>query len=317
MKFSGYPSTQPLDVVVVGAVAMDMLAWVDELPGKDSIVLARQVELRPGGSGANVAVATARLGFKVGFIAKMSPDEHGRRLLEEFSKEGVDTLACRLDPDQPTAICFIAINEHGERSMVALGGAGPIQSHDDIDFEYLSRTRLCYVTEVKPQILQVIAECIRQKGGQVVFSPGGIASSRGLEPFERLLSLVDVLLLSKTESESLLPDLSVDLAAQRLCALGARNVVITQGSQGVTFRGPDQAFHLPALPVREIIDTTGAGDAFAGGLLAGMLLKKPIKAAIQYGNAAAALKVGHAGARGGLPVREQLEKFLLDNYIML
>lgn len=296
---------------------MDMSAWVEELPQKDSIVLAKRVDLQPGGSGANVAVAIARLGFRVGFIARISADEYGRRLLDEFSKEGVDTQACRLDSDLPTAICFITIDRHGERSMVALGGAGPVQSNEEIDFEYLSKTNLVHVTDVQPHILQVIAEHIHQRGGQVVFSPGGIASSSGINSIASLLHMVDLLLLSQTELENLLPEVPVDMAVKKLCDLGIRTVVITQGSQGATFRELDQFIHLPAFLIKEVVDTTGAGDAFAGGLLAGMLLKKTIKEAILYGNAAAALKIGYAGAREGLPTRVEIEQFLLNHSIEL
>lgn len=310
MKQRAPASKSGLDAIIIGAAAMDMLAWVEHLPAKDDIVLAQRVEMQPGGSGANVAVAVARFGFKVGFIARISADENGQALLHGLSQEGVDTRACHIDPNLPTAICFIAIDSSGDRSMVALGGAGPIETIAELDPAYLAGASLVYLTDVQPPILRTTADIIRAQNCLLVFSPGGILASRGLEPLISLLPQVDVLLLSRTESHSLLPNSLPKHAAEELCALGARNVVITLGEQGVVCANPERSFSLPAFPVKSVVDTTGAGDAFAGGMLAGLLLGKNLEDALRYGIAAAAIKVGYIGARSGLPSWQQLEQFL-------
>lgn len=304
------PSTPDLDVVVLGAAAMDMLAWVDHLPAKDGIELARKIEMRPGGAGANVAVAAARLGLKVGFIARIGSDENGQTLLNEFVREKVDASACRIVQDHPTAVCFIAIDINGDRSMVALGGAGPVEYREELDSDYLSRARLFYITDVGTDILKFIAGIARAQNSLLVYSPGGIMASKGLASLVGLLPEVDVLLLSQSESKSLLPDSPPELAARELFARGARNVVITLGQQGVFCVTSEQSFSFPTFPVDSVVDTTGAGDALAAGLIAGLLFDDSMKDSIRYGCAAAAIKIAQPGARAGLPTREQLDLFL-------
>jgi len=304
------PSTPGLDVVVLGAAAMDMLAWVDHLPVKDGITLARKVELQPGGSGANVAIAAARLGLKVGFIARIGSDENGQILLNEFAREKVDTSACHIVEDHPTAICFITIDSNGDRSMVALGGAGPVENCEELDRDYLSRARLFYITDAGHDILQFTAGIALAKNNLLVYSPGGIMTAGGLENLVGVLPGVDVLLLSQSEANSLLPDHPPELAARKLFARGARNVVITLGKQGVVCVTPEQSFSLPVFPVDPVVDTTGAGDALAGGLIAGLLFGDSLKEAIRYGCAAAAIKIAQPGARTGLPTREEINHFL-------
>lgn len=302
-------SVPDLDVVVLGAAAMDMLAWVDHLPSRDGIELARKIEIRPGGAGANVAVAAARLGLKVGFIARISSDENGQSLLKEFAREKVDTSACRIVQDHPTAVCFIAIDINGDRSMVALGGAGPVEDREQLDRDYLSRARLLYLTDVGPDILQFAAGIARAQNSLVVYSPGGIMASKGMESLVGVLPEVDVLLLSQSESKSLLPDYPPELAAREFFAKGARKVAITLGQQGVICVNSEQSFSLPIFPV-DVVDTTGAGDALAAGLIAGLLSGDSWKDSIRYGCAAAAIKITQPGARAGLPTREQLDLFL-------
>lgn len=299
-----------LDAVVLGAAAMDMLAWVNHLPARDGIELARKVEMRPGGAGANVAVATSRLGLKVGFISQIGSDEHGRILLDEFSREKVDTAACLIVQNQPTAICFIAIDTSGDRSMVAMGGAGPIERREELDRDYLSKARLFYLTDVGPNILQFTAEIARVQKSLLIYSPGGIMASKGLDAFVKILPDVDLLLLSQNESNSLLPGIIPQLAVRDFFEKGARNVVITLGAGGALLHNSEGTNFIPSFPVDSVVDTTGAGDALAGGLIAGLLWGDSIRNSIRFGCAAASIKITRPGARAGLPTHEQLDLFL-------
>ncbi len=299
-----------IDAIVIGAAAMDMLAWVDQLPSKDGIELARQIEMRPGGSGANVAVAASRLGAKVGFIARISSDQHGKTLLKEFKREKVDTSACLIRNDLPTAICFIAIDSNGDRSMVALGGAGPVDAFGELDREYLGKAHLLYVTDVEPEIVKFTANKFQNKNNFLIYSPGGIIASKGLGGLTEVLPQIDVLLLSQNEAHKLLPTLSPQIAAEKLHSLGAENVVITLGSHGVLLCNTQGMTSIPSFPVDRVVDTTGAGDALAGGMIAGLLKGNSLSASILAGCAAAAIKIAQPGARMGLPNQKQLNNYL-------
>jgi ribokinase len=102
-----------LDVIVLGGAAVDLVAQVEELPQRDSLVLARAFERFPGGSAANVAVGLARLGRRVGFVGKLGDDEHGQLLLAAFEQERVDTRGVIVETGRPTATCFIAVDGRG------------------------------------------------------------------------------------------------------------------------------------------------------------------------------------------------------------
>jgi ribokinase len=309
MSSSDHTQTK-LDAIVLGAAAMDMLAWVDRLPEKDSIVLAKRAEMQPGGSGANVAVALARLGLKTGFVAKLSQDENGRILRQAFADAGVDISSCLIVAEMPTALCFIAIDQAGDRSMVALGGAGPVETPDELDLDYLALARLIYLTDVELPIIDAVAELAMKQSSYLVLSPGGLISARGLSYLASLLPKPDLWLLSRSEALDLLPSSSPEDVPAILCRQGAKSVAVTLGKQGVAYARDGYTLLRPAFPATKVVDTTGAGDAFAGGLLAGLLLGKPVEESLRYGSAAAACKVELAGARGGLPSMAQVEKLL-------
>ncbi len=310
MSSSDHTRTK-LDAIVLGAAAMDMLAWVDRVPEKDSIVLAKRAEMQPGGSGANVAVALARMGLKTGFVARLSQDENGRVLRQAFTDAGVDISSCLVVAELPTALCFVAIDRAGDRSIVALGGAGPVESPDELDLDYLARARLFYLTDVELPIIHAVAELAAKESSYLVLSPGGLISARGLSYLAGLLPKPDLWLFSRSEALDLLPDSAPEDVPAILCRQGARSVAVTLGKQGVAYARGEYTLLIPTFSTT-VVDTTGAGDAFAGGLLAGLLLGKPIEESLRYGVAAASFKVGHAGARGGLPSMAQVEKLLAD-----
>ena len=163
-----------LDVIVLGGAAVDLVALVEELPQRDSLVLARSFERFPGGSAANVAVGLARLGQRVGFVGKMGDDEHGRLLFAAFEEEGVDTRGVLVEAGRPTATCFIAVDERGERIIVALPGAAVIESVEELDLDYLRGARAVYIGPSYPEVAMTTAAAVREGGGAVFCAPGGV-----------------------------------------------------------------------------------------------------------------------------------------------
>ncbi len=299
-----------IEVIVVGAAAMDMLAFVDRLPGKDGIEMAREVKMMPGGTGANVAVALARLGRKVGFIARISDDANGKVLLKEFESENVDTSLCIITNDQPSALCFIAIDADGNRSMVALGGAGPVEDRTEIDPACIAKARLVYLTDVNTEIIEYVSAIVHANQNTLVLSPGGIMASRGLQGIRNTLPLTDMVLLSQNESSLLFPNLPPLEAAKELTRFGAPIVVITLGSDGALVCTESVQTVIPAFAVSDIVDTTGAGDALAGGLISGLMNGNSLESSVRIGCAAAAIKITKPGARLGLPTGNQLQQYL-------
>ena len=177
-----------LNVVVLGAPAVDLVARVDQLPRRDGIVLARSYERFPGGSPANVAVGLARLGYQVGFLGKLGDDEHGRLLLESFDQEGVDRQGVIVEAGRPTSTCFIALDDRGERMIVALPGVAVIERPDELDLNCLHGAQALYVGPSYAEVATLAAAVTHEDGGTVFYAPGGV---RGPEDLEALRPVID------------------------------------------------------------------------------------------------------------------------------
>jgi ribokinase len=299
-----------LDVAVLGGAAVDWLARVDVLPRKDSVALARSYDKFAGGSAANVAVGMARLGHRVGFVGKLGEDEDGRWLRQAFEDDGVNIQALIMEQGRRTAACFIAVDEQGERIIFALPGATLIEDVKELDLAYLRQSRVLYVGPNLAEVTAVAMAAVHESGGAVFYAPSGAWGPEGLAGIQPLLQQADVLLVSRAEAEWLTGLDSPDKAVQLLHGAGAPVVVETLGKQGAMVLAEGRLAEVPAFAVADVRDTTGAGDAFAAGLIAGFLEGSDWATAARMGCAAAALKIRHLGARTGLPTRQEVHRLL-------
>jgi len=302
--------TQDIDVVVLGGAAVDWVAQVNELPRQDSVVHAHSYDRFAGGSAANVAVGLARLGCRTGFVGKLGDDEQGQWLLQAFVDDGVDTAALRVERGRRTSSCFIAVDARGERIIVGIPGASLLEDLAELDVAYLQRTQTLYVGAAYPDIAATAMDTLHHQGGTVFYAPGGAWGPAGLAGIRPLVQQADVFVISRTEAEALLGAHPPAQAVQTLHQAGAPVVIETLGREGAVVLTMAGLAQVPAFPVSDVRDTTGAGDAFAAGLIAGYLAGLDWVAAARMGCATAALKIRHAGARSGLPNREQVQRLL-------
>jgi ribokinase len=303
-------SPQTLNVAVLGGAAVDWVAQVNSLPRKDSIVLAHSYERFAGGSAANVAVGLARLGCRTGFIGKLGDDEYGRWLLQAFADEAVHTEALLVEHGCTSASCNIAVDDQGERMIVAIPGASLLEDVRELDVAYLRRARTLYVGPAYPEVAATAMDALHEGGGTVFYAPSGAWGLDGLAGIRVLVDKADVLLVSRAEAEALLGPHSPADAVKALQGAGASVVIETLGREGALVLAQGRLTPVPAFSVSDVRDTTGAGDAFAAGLVAGFLEGLDWPAAARMGCAVAALKIRHVGARSGLPKREEVQHFL-------
>jgi ribokinase len=301
---------EPLEAVVLGVAAMDLVARVERLPKPDELVLASSFEHCPGGAGANAAVAIARMGHRTGFFGPLGDDANALTLIAAFDQENVDFQACPRVKNDPQAACFITVDSRGDRTIVALGGAGRIDRPEELDLSYIKQGRALLVSDYGGAVAQTAMQAARQNSAKIFFGPGGIVAARGLEALDPLLPMVDVLILSRSEAEMLLPGYNPEKAALILGEKFSGTAIITLGVGGALLFDQGHLTHLPAVPVSEVIDSTGAGDAFTAALICGYLEDRPWAESVRLGNAAAGLKLGRMGARAGLPQRAALDEFL-------
>lgn len=307
-------------VVTLGAAAIDMVFKVDRLPRPDEMVFAEDGPyLLPGGSTANIAVGLARLGVPSRFVGKVGRDDNGRRLLEAFGQDKVDTSFMLIDGEGRTAETIIAIDRNGARIIFSLGGTAILERPDEFQAEALADAVALYVGEAVPCVGVKAMRAAKDLGALVVYGPGGAFSGLGTSALGEMIALADYLVLSWGEARLLTREDDLDAAVGSLMAAGARRVVVTQGDRGADLferrMGAPSAtmtiakWHRDALKV-PVADTTGAGDAFTAGFIRGLVTGLDRDACLALGNVCGALAVSKVGAREAMPTWDEVNPYI-------
>lgn len=299
-------SSKKLDLVAIGASALDMVVRVKEHPRPDQIVLVKEFEEFPGGSTANVSVALARLGVRVGFVGKVGGDRFGELLLEDFRRAGVDVSRVIVEPGARSAFTFIAVDERGRKVIYSLGGKALLESPNEIEAEYLLSSRAIYLGEAYPKVVADPISSARKNGIRVIYNLGVNLAVIGAEATD-LLKLCD-LVISSSKDLLVLGD-RVEEVARSLLKKGPRAVVVTMGREGSLLFEDKGKGRVPAFKTK-VVDTTGAGDAFSAGLIFGILKGWDLLRSMRFGNAVAAIKISEFGPRKGLPTEKEVIDFL-------
>lgn len=310
---------------------MDMIIRVPRLPAADEMVFAEgEPGLFPGGSTANIAAGIARIGAGSRFVGRVGDDYNGRALREAFEKGGVDVRWLMVDPAGRTAQTVIAVDPSGSRVIYSLGGTALLETADEFTGDILDGAAALYVGEAFFDVACRAMQQARSAGAQVVYGPGGAASWIGMENLAELMRLADFVLVSRAELRAMTGCDQPDAGARLLLERGVPNVVATLGEQGAACyswrrgQGADAGADPGADPGRDlsggamwapafdadVVDTTGAGDAFASGFISSLVEGRPIAECLTRGNACAAMAIGRMGAREALPTQEELEMFL-------
>jgi len=295
--------------VVLGAAAVDWVARVAELPRPDGISWAESYAAYPGGSGGNIAAALGRLGQIALFVGRLGDDEGGRLLLEDFKDAGVNLEGIRVMAGQRSASCFIAVDEHGARQMIALGGTALVDKPDELDPDWFAGARALVVADAFPEVaLTAAGYCPPEV--QVISCPGGLMISQAEKLLDPLLASRPVLVVSRGEACQLAECTRPAAAIHSLIKKGFPAVIVTLAEQGVLFGWDNRILSMPARPVSRVVDATGAGDAFTAGFTAGILMEMDMPLAVHAGLCTAAGKIGQAGARSGIPGREEFTRLV-------
>ncbi len=303
--------SDPLDqgprrrVVVVGSSNQDIVVTVPRLPSPGQTVIGDSITLLPGGKGANQAVAAARVGADVVFVSAVGKDDGGRQTVDSLRAEGIDSSTVLLYDDQPTGTAVVLVSEDGENEIAIVQGANAALSGADVR-KALGQLEIgpgdvCLISfEIEDEAVTEAAVCAAERGARLLVNP---APARTLN--DRILAAKPLLLPNSSEAEAL-SGRTGDAAAHRLHELTSAPVIVTRGGDGVLIIDGTEERHVPALRV-EAVDTTGAGDTFAGVLAARLAADDELDDAVGYAVVAAALSVTKAGAREGSPTAAQVQ----------
>jgi ribokinase len=300
-----------LDVVVVGGANMDYLVKGPELPAPGSTVQGVLFQEAPGGKGANQAVGVARLGGRAALVACIGTDERGEALVQRLIEEGVDTSAVVRDPGAPTGVALIAVGGSGEKQIVTAPGANqrltPAAVGAAADLIAKAKVVLLQL-EVPIEAVEAGIRLARAAGARVVLDPAPPIPLR-----EELLRNIHVIRPNASEAEVLsgievIDRASARRAADNLIRRGVRAVCV--GAPGGNLLVSDEGeTWLPHLEV-EVVDATGAGDAFAGALALALAEGLALSGAARFGHAAAAIASTRLGAQASLPRRDEVMDLL-------
>ena len=295
-------------VFVVGSINQDFVLKVERRPEPGETVTGAELALFPGGKGANQAIAAARLGADVAILGRVGEDPFGRELVVNLRDNGVDTSRVEAVTDVPTGSAFITVTPDGENAIVVSPGAnrrfGPAEIR--AASEDLRKARLLLAQlEVEVEAVEMAAYTVAGNGGRVLLN---LAPPR--EVSGDFIRLSDPLVVNEHEAAFLLGEdaQTPEESAGKLLDLGPPSAVVTLGGAGAILATENSSRHFPA-PEVQVVDTTGAGDAFVGALAAKLAEGTLLEEAVPYAVLAGAVAVMREGAQGSLPTPEDVEKF--------
>lgn len=302
------------NIVVLGSSNTDMIIKVPRIPKPGETILGGTFATAPGGKGANQAVAAARAGGSVSFIARVGRDMFGDEALRGFAGDGIDCGHVTRDGDAPSGIAMIFVDDAGENSIAVASGANARVSPADVDAAHgmiASAGILLMQLEIPLETVTAAAEIADANGVTVILNP---APAQPLS--DDLLGHVTILTPNESEAELLTGSTVEDEtgareAARKLRSHGIAVVLVTLGSRGVYVSSPEFEGVVPAFTVTPE-DTTAAGDVFNGVLAVSLAEETPLADAVRFANAAAALSVTRLGAQTSAPHRSEIDAFLQD-----
>ena len=298
----------PAGVCIIGSINVDLVVTADRLPMPGETVLGGRFATHDGGKGANQAVAAARAGARVTMIGAVGRDAHGTRARAALAAEGVDVSRVREVDAEPTGIALIVVGPRGENQIVVAPGANAALALDDEDRALIAEASVVLANHEVPNEVVIDALSVASRAGATtILNP---APARAL-PAD-VLRLGPILTPNEHELVVAIGNDATDAALDELVARHAGPVVVTQGPAGVLLAVDDRRERFPGRAAPELVDTTGAGDTFNGVLAAWLAEGATLDDAIGAANAAAALSVAAAGARGGMPTREAIESILAE-----
>ncbi|MFF4563377.1 ribokinase [Streptomyces sp. NPDC001435] len=289
-------------IAVLGSLNMDLVAYVEKAPQPGETVTGREFRTIPGGKGANQAIAAARAGATVSMIGAVGNDIFGTRLRDTLEHSGVDTDDLRtMEGSSGTA--HIVVDDEGGNSIVVVPGANGTVDHLSPGDEGViaSADALLLQLEIPMAAVLAGAEAARRHGVRTILTP---APAQPLP--DGLLAATDLLVPNEHEATALTgrpdPREAADVLLDRV-----PEVVVTLGAAGCLYltRGAEPLV-VPA-PRVTAVDSTGAGDTFVGALAVALGEERPIREALTWAAAAAAVSVQREGASTSMPYRPEIE----------
>ncbi|RFB85277.1 ribokinase [Rhizobium leguminosarum bv. trifolii] len=300
-------------IVILGIFAADTAYKAKRLPHIAETLMGSGFTLGPGGKGSNQAIAAAKAGGKVTFISRVGNDPFGEMALAAYAAAGVKANVMKMDGVSSGA-AFIFVDEvSGDNAIIVVPGAAGLIGIEDVDANRAAiESAQIFMTQLEQPLEAAVhgLSIAKRAGVTTIFNP---APARPVP--DEIYGLCDFIVPNEVEAAELVghaitTDEQVRAAGRALLDRGARAAVITLGGRGAYYRTVDQSQFVPAFSAGNVIDTTGAGDAFLGGFATAISEGQTPIEAVRFGSATAAIAVTRSGTAPAMPSRAEISAML-------
>ncbi len=300
------------DISILGIFVADISFLGPKIPAIGETILGNKYNIGPGGKGCNQAIAIARLGAKVNFISKIGKDSYGELAFNTLKKNSISTKSLIQDENLQTGVAGILVdNKSGKNAINVIVGAPSTLKIDEVkkDIDIIKNSKIFLTQlEVPKDVTLYCLKIAKENGCLTILNPAP-ASKISEEFFDN----IDFFTPNETEAEfftgiKITNNREAKQAADILINKGIKKIIITLGDKGLFYSDGKEEIYLKAKSVK-VIDTTGAGDAFNGGLAFGLLNKRPIKDCLEIANKVAGLSTTKLGAGDSMPFYKDLKLF--------
>jgi len=305
----------PTPIYIIGSSNTDMVVKTERLPLPGETILGGKFLMNAGGKGANQAVAAARLGGNVSFIANLGNDLFGQQAIQQFKEENIATQFITFDPLHPSGVALINVDAHGENCIAVAPGANGNLTPSLLSPFLSSLTPPALVLvqlEIPISTVEYIIEQCHARSIPVIVNPAPANLLR-----DEVWQKVDVITPNENEAElltgiTITDDQSAVKAAGILHEKGIAQVVVTLGKRGAYWSAKGQ-YGFVSVPTVTSVDTTAAGDCFSGALAVSLAEGNSLHDAVRFACTAASISVTRMGAQASMPLREEVMKSLPTN----
>ncbi|MCD6505251.1 sugar kinase [Candidatus Poribacteria bacterium] len=301
-----------MDVICLGIFVADVLAKpITKIPDRGKLELFDEMELHTGGCANNTAIGLARLGISAGAMGKVGEDGFGDFVINNLRRNGVDTRGIRRTDEANTSLTFVMIAPDGERSFLHYIGANGTIKPEDIDFGLIGESRILHIGgfflmpgfDGEPTV-QVLKKA-KEMGVTISLDTAWDSRGNWMKLLEPCLPYVDIFLPSIEEAKMLSSKEDPEEISLFFLDYGIEIVGLKMGEEGSYVRTRDEAVREPAYKVN-VVDATGAGDAFVAGFLAGYIMGWDLKRCVRLANATGAACVTAIGTTAGIRDLDQV-----------
>tara|TARA_B100001093_G_scaffold499274_1_gene548360 strand:+ start:572 stop:1480 length:909 start_codon:yes stop_codon:yes gene_type:complete len=298
-------------ISVLGIFVADISFFGNKIPLIGETILGDTYNIGPGGKGSNQAIAIARLGGKVNFISKIGKDDYGKLAIKTLNQNKIDTSTVIQSPDHQTGVAGILVDKKtGKNAINVITGASSTLTITEVNkyIDIIKNSKIFLTQlEVSKNVTLHCLKAAKENNVITILNP-----APATEINKEFFNYIDYFTPNETEAEfytgvKISNQKQAHEASHKLLSLGLKKVIITLGEKGLFYSDGKEEIYIKALPLNKVKDTTGAGDAFNGGLAYALSENKTIKESLNLANQVAGLSTLKSGAGNAMPFFEDLK----------